>query len=344
MVFQTIGIDQPSPRVLGKLRKGSKVRILNGSGLSLIVHAERFNPITKSFNKGKAYTIALTPAEIEANINPPAEMGEMAGKGLFTKASVGLVKAGKKMGKTLKPVGVAVGKEVLPVGKAIAKEGVKEMAKYAPVVGAQLGSSALTGLALMAGQPELVPVAQTVGSKLGKAGGKAVGDAVSKKANQEIDSYDPFNQQAPSRNAPPSRRPDATQYQQIVNTASSPVGRANMSQYLQSLTNEEIELELARRRGGGYGTAFDRSGGKQVLAQYTEPVGQGLYASGRGSGLHSRVKGFKEKASVGVHGNLLGYGLPPALQSQANSSNFVMASRMPPAYASLIKQGGGLYA
>ena len=54
---------------------------------------------------------------------------------------------------------------------------------------------------------------------------------------------------------------------------------------------------------------------------------------------------MKENASIGIHGNLLGHGLPPALQSQPYSANFQMASRLPPAFAQIIKHhGGGLYA
>lgn len=342
MTHTIVSIAHPSPRVLGKLRKGGRVRIMKGEGMNLIVSADRYNPITKSFNKGKAYTIELTPAEIEANMNPPAEVGAMEGAGLFDDIKRGF----QKVGKVLAPVAKEVGREVLPVAKDLAKKGVGELAKYAPEIGSTLGSSALSGLALLAGQPELVPLAMTAGSQLGKAGGKALGGLAQKEVNKRIDRFDPYGEQR--GNAPPSRRPDATAVQQIINTASSPVGMANLSQYLHSLTTEDIEMELARRRGGGYSTPFDTSGGKQVLSQYTDAVGQGLgsglYAQGRARGIRSRMKGVKESASIGIHGNLLGHGLPPALQSQPYASNFQMASRLPPAYASMIKQGGGLYA
>lgn len=330
MVFHAVNIDTPSPRVLGKLRKGKTVRIMSGEGFSLIVGNERYNPISKSFGKGKAYTITLTPAEIEANMRPPEEVG-MEGQGIFGSAGKAIKKGFSKAPKALRPVN----KALLPVGKAIAKEGVKMVAEYAPEVGATLGSSALSALALASGNPELVPVAEQVGSRLGKAGGKAVGEAVSKEANKRIDKYDPYGEQR--INQPPSRGVAS-------NILSSPVGTANLAQYLHSLSSEDIEMELAKRRGGGYSTPFDESGGRQVLAQYTEPVGRGLYAS-QGRGFRSNVKTLKEISSVGVHGNILGNGLqPPALRSQPYSSNFQMASRLPPAYGPLIKQGGGLYA
>jgi hypothetical protein len=311
--------------------------------MSLIVQADRYNPIAKSFNKGKAYTISLTPEEIQANMNPPElANGVMSGKGLFDDIKKGF----QKVGKVLAPVVKVVGKEVLPVAKDLAKKGVSELAKHAPEIGATLGSSALSGLALLAGQPELVPLAMTAGANLGRAGGKALGGLAQKEANKRIDRFDPYGEQR--GNAPPSRRPDATAVQQVINTASSPVGMANLSSYLSSLSNEYIELELARRRGGGYSTPYDQSGGRQVLAQYTDAVGRGLggglYAQGRARGIRSREKGSKESASIGIHGNLLGHGLPPALMSQPYSSNFQMASRLPPAYANMINSGGGLYA
>lgn len=360
MPFKHLQIERPTARVLGKLRKGGSVRVRScGSGMcgmGLVVQADRYNPMSKSFNKGKAYTLQLTPEEINANMNPPEEVGDMEGSGLFDSIKKGLDKTFSKKNmrevkKVATNVGNVVGKEVLPVAKDLAKKGVKELGKYAPEIGATLGASALSGLALLAGQPELVPIAGTMGSQLGRAGGKALGGLAEKETNKRIDRFDPYGQQ--KRNAPPSRRPDTSEYQQVVNTASSPLGMANLSQYLHSLTDEDIETELARRRGGGYSTPFDESGGRQVLSQYASAVGQGLgcglggglYAQGsRGRGLRTKARGAIEKASMGIHGNLLGHGLPPALQSQPYSSNFQMASRMPPQFSQIIRSGKGLYA
>jgi len=337
MAFHVVQIEHPSPRVLGKLRKGGRVRVMKGSGMSLIVDTSKYNPLTKSFNKGKAYTITLTPEEIQANMNPPEEVGEMSGTGLFDslkKVGKSIVSGAKEVGRVLAPVAKEVGKEVLPVAKDLAKQGVKELAKHAPEVGATLGASALSGLALLAGQPELVPVAGTMGAQLGRAGGKALGNIGQREANKRIDRFDPYKEQR--GNAPPSR-------QTATNILSSPVGTANLASYLASLSNEDIELELARRRGGGYSTPYDTSGGRQVLSQYTDAVGgSGLYAQGRGRGIRQMGKRM-ERASVGIHGNLLGYGLPPALMSQPYSSNFQMASRLPPAFSPIIRSGAGLY-
>jgi len=309
MVFKRIDIEKPSARVLGKLRKGGKVRIMTGCGIGmgLVVDADKYNHITKSFGKGKAYTISLSPEEIHANMNPPEEVGQMDGKGLFDGLSRKVKKTAQKVSDKLKPVGKFLKKTAQ---------------QYAPEIGSAVGQAGLSALALAAGQPELIPIAGAFGSQLGKVGGKAL--------------------------QPPSRRPDTTAVQQVVNSASSPLGMANMGQYLQSLDTNAIEMELARRRGGGYNTPFDNSGRTQVLAPYTDAVGQGLYAGGglyagasRGRGVHSKTK---EVSSIGIHGNLLGRGIPPALQSQPYSANFQMASRLPPAFGAVFHSGKGLYA
>ncbi len=312
MVFKRIEIERPTMRVLGKLRKGGRVRIMKGCGMGmgLIVATDRFNHITRSFGKGKAYTISLSPEEVLANMTPPEEVGPMEGQGLFDNLGKKIKRGVQKLGEKLKPVGRKIKKGIEQIGT-----------RFAPEVLSSLGSAGMSGLALMAGQPELMPIAGAMGSQLGKVGGMALQRG----------------------KAPPSRRPDATSTQQVASIASSPVGMANMGQYLQSLDTAQLEMEIARRRGGGYSTPFDESGGRQVLAPYTDAVGQGLYAgASRGSGI--RRKTTKEASSVGIHGNLLGMGLPPALQSQPYSANFQMASRLPPAFSSIHHSGKGLYA
>jgi len=77
-----------------------------------------------------------------------------------------------------------------------------------------------------------------------------------------------------------------------------------------------------------------------------EPSGYGLSAEPGGMGLSAEPMGGRlmrrrEMSSVGCGGNLLG--MPPALMSQPYSANFQFASRLPPAYASQIRSGSGLY-
>jgi hypothetical protein len=77
-----------------------------------------------------------------------------------------------------------------------------------------------------------------------------------------------------------------------------------------------------------------------------EPGGYGLSAEPGGMGLSAEPMGGRlmrrrEMSSVGCGGSLLG--MPPALMSQPYSANFQFASRLPPAYASQIRSGSGLY-
>jgi len=260
MSYRAIEISRPSPRVLGKLRKGGKVRICSGTGLSLVVRADRYNPITKSFGKGKAFTMALTPEEINANMNVP-EGVEMTGKGLWDDIK-GAFKTGAKM--------------LVPTIKGLAKQGVGELVKRAPQIGSTIGSTALSGLALMAGQPELVPFAMKAGASLGEKAGKALGGYAEGKSTRAIDRFDPYKEQR--GNAPPSRTPDTNvlSANSVLTAMSSPVGTANIGSYLASLKLGDLEGEIARRRGG-YSTPYDDSGGRRVLAPYTDAVGRGVF-------------------------------------------------------------------
>jgi hypothetical protein len=41
-----------------------------------------------------------------------------------------------------------------------------------------------------------------------------------------------------------------------------------LESYLSHLSEEDIEAELAKRKGGGYSSPFDTSGGRKVLSKY----------------------------------------------------------------------------
>jgi hypothetical protein len=285
------------------MRKGKPCRICRGEGLQIVVHPERFNHITRAFDKDKAHTLEMSPQEINAN--------RMAGSGLFDDIRGGF----EKLGRAIKPVAEKVGRELEPIAKNVAGQALDFVADQAPTIGA----SALSGLALMAGQPELVPVAQMVGRQGGQALGNLARDEGKKALGTSRPSPSPSEAQMiaelplpPRRNAPPSR-----------STATNALSEKKLKDY----TEDELGQEIARRRGG-YSSPLDSSGGKRVLAPYTDavPTGQGLGC------------GMREKGSVAVHGNLLrGSGIPPALMSQPYASNFQMAARLPPQYAQLIK-------
>jgi hypothetical protein len=333
MSYHVVTIEHPSPRVLGKLRKGGRVRVCHGTGMNLIVDAGKYNQLTRTFGKGRASTIALTPAEIEANLNPPVELlpQNMTGAGLFDNLKKGV----KAIGRFVSPVAKEVGKVFLPAAKNIGKEVVQKAADYAPEVGATLGASALSGLALLAGQPELIPLAAAAGTTIGQHAGKTLGQYGQKRANRAIDNYDPFkNSPTPS----PASRLIAS------NILNQPVAQGNLGTYLANLSLADLEGIVAQKRmsqgisPSNSSSSYDYSGGRRVLAPYTDPVGQGLYASNHSSRMSKRRE---EKSSVGVHGNLLGHGLPPALMSQPYGANYQWSNRLPPAYQ-VLNRGSGL--
>ena len=333
MEFQKIGIEVPSARVLGKLRKGKAVRIMSGEGMKVMVGSSKMKPITKAFSKGKAYTMRLSPEEIKANME-----GVMEGKGVFD---------------FLNPVVQPLGSAILSAGSKEAKKQVgKAIGTYAPILGSTLGSAAFSGLALAAGQPELVPVAAAFGERLGKAGGKALGKVAQKESDKQIDKYtDKAKTRLKSATtttrkasvAPPSRT-SVSQGERAI--SASPMGAANVQDYLSRLTTADLE-ELLQQRRQAQGP-YDYSGGRQVLSPYADPVGAGLYAgsglyASGGRGLYAQNRGTgmirnnvrRMDSGVGSGGNLLA--TPQAVQSQPFSANFQFGRTMPPAIAAYIK-------
>jgi hypothetical protein len=145
--MEEIKISAPSARVLGKMKKGHKVRIsphMDGEGFSLMVCPERYNIITKTFNKGKGLHVELNPEEIQHN------------------HACGVFGALKKVAKV-------VGHKAVEAGK-----------KHAPA----LGKMALEAGAKYAGaDPSLVALAGRAGEKLGSAGG----EELAKHAHKEIE-------------------------------------------------------------------------------------------------------------------------------------------------------------
>lgn len=81
---------QASPKQLSKLRNGHRVRIkpaMEGEGFNLIVHPERYDIISRTFDRGSGMEIQLSPEEIVANKTTPIE-----GSGIFGKTGDKLLK------------------------------------------------------------------------------------------------------------------------------------------------------------------------------------------------------------------------------------------------------------
>ena len=82
--MQTIEISA-SPKQLSRLRNGHKVRVshaMAGSGIPLLVDPAKFDQMTRSFTRGSASQIQLSPDELMANRQAVSE-GKITGEGIF---------------------------------------------------------------------------------------------------------------------------------------------------------------------------------------------------------------------------------------------------------------------
>jgi len=149
-----------SSRSMSKLRRGEKVRMTAGD-LGLHVKPETYKLMERAFSKGKGLHIALDGDELAHN----------EGQGVFKKAKKAVVNTAKKVGRQV----------------------VKDVAQYAP----ELGAAAGTAAAVLSGNPELSPFAalagQQVGEQLGNAGKSMALDALRthKQRNQQPRSRTP---------------------------------------------------------------------------------------------------------------------------------------------------------
>lgn len=359
-----------SPKQLTKLRNGHQVRVgeaIQGEGVNLIVHPDRYDEITKTFKKKKGVQLQLTPVEIMANKQAHPMM---EGTGIFGRKFDNFVE--KTIGSKAKDV-IYKGADEL---KPMIKQGISKVADYAP----ELGASALTGLALALGQPELVPVAGMVGKQLGSMAGNAGKNF----ANEYLDNPEKFQGYAGQvgnrdENAPKTLQ-GAVQHNEILqninkdldtnygNLARQTLGNLEAHKIrsgvamnrVQDMTRPEIVPEYMRRpdmfdpnqlnsqprtrskpKKGKKGKGLEEGCGLQNdhrldgSGLYSGGGGYGLYASGRaGCGLYSGGTLRREHSSIGRGGGFVGANssLPQALQSQPMASNFQFRYTLPPQY------------
>lgn len=78
--MKEIEVMRPSAKQLLKLRKGHPVRLAKGEGLILVVHPDRYDLMSKTFLRGKARTVSLSPEELMANmkVSPEAHQEQQA--------------------------------------------------------------------------------------------------------------------------------------------------------------------------------------------------------------------------------------------------------------------------
>jgi len=307
--MEVIEIERPSSRVLGKLRKGKPCRICQGEGLKIVIERSRMKPIQRAFRKGKAHTLMLSPMEIEAN--------HSSGSGLFDDIRRGFEDVGRK----LKPVAEKVGEALLPVAQDLGEQALDKIADIAP----EVGSKALTALALYSGNPALVPIAE----KVGRMGGQQLGNLARDEGKKAIQK---------TRKSATAPSMSSAMVPSGPSGPSGPSASVMEAKDLADFTNEELMGELARRQGG-YSTPLDRSGNRQVRDPRVSAVGSGLYAQGRtrGKGLYaSSGRGMSLVQGKNILLNQEGR-MPDALIPDPYSANFQMAAHLPPAYARIAR-------
>jgi len=304
MSHQVVHI-KASKKQLSKLRNGHKVRIspsMEGEGCSLIIHPERFNLVSKSFNKGKGTEIQLTPDEILVN---KQNAHQMSGQGIFGEKFDNLVH--RTIGKRAKDI-IYKGADKL---KPHLQRALKEASEKAP----EITASALSGLALASGNPELIPLAATAGHQLGKY----IGTMGSHYASDYLDNprrYLESNAGGP-RSLVPHTLEGQVEHSRLLNEMNQEFGtKAGV------LARANLENAIAHMKKAG-------------MNQRAVNVSQGMSGSG--------VR--REHSSIGTRSGFVGHQshLPPALVSQPFSSNFQFQHFLPPAYQKFSK-GGGLYA
>ncbi|NDB81569.1 MAG: hypothetical protein EB127_02285 [Alphaproteobacteria bacterium] len=336
---------QASPKQLSKLRNGRKVRIRapkpsEGEGFNLYVHPDRYSVINQTFNKGLGMEIQLTPEEILGNrqISPEyhrrvkQEQGTMSGVGIFGKKFDKLVE--KTVGKKTKN---AIYKAADQLKDPIKKH-IDTLAEHAP----ELGATALSGLALAAGQPELVPLAGMAGHHLGKALGKTSAKVAKDYLDRPSYYQDKFHSNVGGTKS---------------NMATTLAGQMSQDKFLDHL-NSELGTNMGALAKANIGSALANS---QLASMFPEPVslndmpdsyaryqgvkGKGLWAGGTAppsaGGSLRRSAGI-----VGTRGTLLKNHakLPPALQSQPSGVNFQYQFTLPPSYQKFHQgEGTGLY-
>lgn len=113
-----------SPKQLSRLRNGHRVRVKKGTGFNLIVDPSKFDAATRSFSKGSAYQMQLSPEELMAN-KEAVMKGEMEGEGIFAGGRINIGKAfksfGKKVDKGFKSFGKKAESGLNTAGKATLK-------------------------------------------------------------------------------------------------------------------------------------------------------------------------------------------------------------------------------
>jgi hypothetical protein len=78
--MHVLKLKKPTVTQLKKLLAGRPVKLVKGRGFQLIVHPERYDIVSGSFNRGLPAMVQLSPEEVEVNTPSPEEHQVTAGK------------------------------------------------------------------------------------------------------------------------------------------------------------------------------------------------------------------------------------------------------------------------
>jgi hypothetical protein len=137
---------------------------MEGKGIVLLVHPQKYNVLTKAFDSGRGKQFKLDEEEMQVNENPDMidddeVKTEMSGSGLFDNIKKGFKKAGK-----------AIKKAPAYYKKNVKDTVAGEMIRQGVKTGSKIGITA--GIAALAGTPAapLVPALTAVNAKYGSKG------------------------------------------------------------------------------------------------------------------------------------------------------------------------------
>lgn len=300
-----------SPTQLSKLRKGHNVRVKSapeGEGFDLIIHPDRYSPVTRAFAKGSGFQLKLSPEELKANLDA---IPHLAGRGIYDTAKAIYRKHSGLIHKVAAPILKAGAKSALAAGAT----------------------------ALGVAQPELLPfiapgaIGLNAGidhffdkhsSNVGGSRAPATHTLAGQVAQSHL--YDQMNSHL------------GTQYgalgQAALGNAAAQMDSARMAPVGQVLAGVAAKGGIHQAAKGSYADLHH-----QPVANEGFSEGFGLYGGGGLYAGASRGGRLREVGSICRGGNLI-HPTPPALQSQPFSANFQFQHTLPPAFQI---RGNGLY-
>lgn len=296
--MREVGIQRPSKRTLGRMKKGESVQLKGGNDMVIMLDDSR--PIKKSFMSGSGMRIKLTDDELVRNM----------GSGIFDrirKAFSPVERAFAPVVEKVAPIAKKVGRVVKPIAEKVGKDLANKALDYAP----ELGADALSALALATGQPELLPIAQIVGREGGKALAKE-----GKKA---------LNKKTPARAGAPAGAPADSPAEKLM----QPHSESDMEDYLSSLSIGKLEDLLAKARVKQGIPKMDYSGSRS-LSKYADAVPQSMYGEGfLRPNRDPKPRRYRTKTDALESGTTL-IDQPQALQSQPYGQNWQFQYTLPP--------------